>query len=202
MELDDFKKRKKDPTVVDPNHTEINRKADELITIFKSYDEKQKRISVAFMVINFSFGAIYFTNLARQTGIVQLGYFIGGIGFIAAAVYIYLRYKPLPPSCYSLPLTEFLARAEKKLRFFNPADYVIISVLLAVFGTGGGLIFVGLLHKYTDKTVMLSAIWIIFYICLVVFAFWAGLKNWKKEYGSLLQRIDEMRSLNIDQDSI
>jgi hypothetical protein len=200
MELDDFKKRKKDPTIVDPNQTEINRKADELITIFKSYDEKQRRGSVAFMVINFCLGAIYLTNLARQAGMVQLGFFIGGIGFIAAAVYIYLRYKPLPPSSYSMPLTEFLVRAEKKFRFFNPADYVIISMLLAVFGTGGGLIFVGSLHKYTDKTVLLSAIWIIFYIFLVVFAFWASLKNWKKEYGSLLQSIEEMRSLNINGD--
>jgi|WetSurMetagenome_2_1015567.scaffolds.fasta_scaffold36200_2 hypothetical protein len=196
MELDDFKKRKKEIKAdEEPIKTGSDNETSEMIAVFKSLEEKQRRLSVAFIVINCGFGAIYFSNLVHQSGITQLGYFTAGIGFFLGAIYLYLRYKPLTPSSYTLPLTEFLTLAERKIRYLNSGDYAILSVILLILGTGGGLIFTGLLNKYTDNIILLVSIWIAFFICLVLFGFWAGRKNWMKEYGSLYKSLVGMKDL-------
>lgn len=137
-----------------------------------------------------------------KSGLKALGYLMIGEGLITGAAYLYIRYKTFSPGTYSLPITEFLLRAKKKISYFNLIDYFIIIPLLLLLGTGGGLVFVVSLLKYTDNSVLLIIIWIIFFFALSVFGFLAGRKNWEKEYGPLFQRIVEMKnnySLKLDQ---
>jgi hypothetical protein len=141
--------------------------------------------------------------MIHQTGMNALGYLMIGAGLIIGAAYLFIRYKSFSPGTYSLPITEFLQRAEKKISYFNLTDYLIIIPILLFLGTGGGLVFVTSLLEYNDNSVLLIIIWIIFFLALSVFGFLAGRKNWEKDYGPLFQKIIEMKSnYSLKQDQI
>lgn len=195
MELDDFKKTSRLSKInAADNENGYKKRVDDMIEMFKSYQEKQRRKSLAMVIINCALAAVYMANMARQTGLSALGYFITGAGLILGALYIFLRYQSLSPGSYSLPINEFVAKAEKKITYFSVTDYLIVFTLLMVLGSGGGLIFTTSLLKYTDNSTLLIIIWIIFFISLSVFGFWAGRKNWKKEYSLLQEKITDIKT--------
>jgi len=194
MELDDFKRKKRfsNDVVADDDKSSTVR-ADNIIDLFRSYQKKHKR-NVTFMIIlDCALAAVYITNLFFQTGMEALGYFLMGAGLFGGAIYLFLKYKSFSPETYSLPIKEFLERAERKISYFKLTDYLIVVPLLLIIGFGGGLVFISGLLKYTDNFALLLIIWILFYISLCVFGFWAGRKNWEKEYGYILKTIIEMK---------
>jgi hypothetical protein len=195
MELDDFKKKdrqRKDFAKVDDQSS--NERIDNMIDTFKSYQKTQRKKAIYIIILNFSLAAIYISNMAFQKGMTALGYFILGMGCIGAVLYLFIRYKPFSAETYSLPLKEFLDRAERKTSYFNSIDYFIIIPLLMFLGTGGGMVFTTRLLRYTDNSTLLIIIWVLFFISLCLFGFWAGKKNWQKEFGDLHTSIKEMKN--------
>ena len=195
MELDDFKRKKRltnDVAAgVDKSDTV---KEDNIIDLFRSYQKKNKRKATFMVVMNFVLAAFYITNLFFQTGMEAIGYFLVGAGVFGGAIYLFLRYKTFTHETYSLPIKDFLERAERKISYFNLTDYLIVIPLLLIIGSGGGLVFIANLLKYTANDTLLIIIWILFYISLCVFGFWAGKRNWQKTYGDLFEKITEMKN--------
>jgi len=132
--------------------------------------------------------------MSSQNGMAQLGYFILGMSLFGAVLYLWVRYRPLSPKSYSLPIKEFVEKAVRKVSYFNTIDYIILIPLLVFLGTGGGMVFTIRLLRYTDNSTLLIIIWVLFFISLCVFGFWAGKKNWQKEYGDIHRRIMEMKN--------
>jgi purine-cytosine permease-like protein len=60
-------------------------------------------------------------------------------------------------------------------------------------GTGGGMIFITRLLQYTDNFITLLLIWIVFFVSLSIFGFYASKKNWKKEYESLFEELQKFK---------
>jgi hypothetical protein len=196
MELDDFRRKNIKPKIVISGGNNNSEKLDDLISLFRSYQEKQKRKSILFSVYNLVLALIYLSIMSRMNGPAETGYLLLGAGFILGALYLRLRYKPLSDGIYSLPLSEFLSRAEGRISYFNLYDYLIVLPILTVLGTGGGIVFITSLLKYTDKEALLIIIWVIFFISLCLFGFRAGRKNWEKEYGDFFRKINDAR-LNL-----
>ena len=195
MELDDFKEKSRQTKIIArDNDNNYKKRIDDLIEMFKSYQEKQRRKSMTMVISDCALGALYLAIMSHQSGLTAFGYFVTGAGLIMGALYLFLRYKPLSPQTYSLSMTEFLSKAEKKISYFALTDYLIVFVLLMILGTGGGFIFTSTLIKYTDNLALLLIIWIIFFLSLSVFGFWAGRKNWKKENSLLLKKITDMKN--------
>ena len=64
------------------------------------------------------------------------------------------------------------------------------------------MVFITRLLRYTDNSTLLIIIWVLFFVSLCVFGFWAGRKNWQKEYGDIHRRIMEMKNeISSDGDS-
>ena len=194
MELDDFKRKKRltnDVTAgVDKSDTV---REDNIIDLFRSYQKKKKKEATVMVVVNFALAAIYITNLLSKTGMATLGYLLLGAGLFGGAIYLYLRYKPFSHETYLLPIKDFLGRAERQISYFNLTDYLIVIPLLLIIGTGGGLVFITSLLKYTANDTLLIIIWVLFYISLCAFGFWAGKRNWQKTYGDLFEKITKMK---------
>jgi hypothetical protein len=194
MDLDDFKKKdkqKRDFATVDDNN--INERIDNMIDLFSSYQKKQRKKVIYIVTSNSLLAAVYIANMASQKGMAALGYFILGLSFVVAVLYLLVRYRPLSAESFSLPLKEFLERAERKVNYLNSIDYIILIPLLGFLGTGGGMVFTARLLRYTDNSTLLIIIWIFFFVSLCVFGFWAGRKNWQKEYGDLHRRLMDMK---------
>jgi hypothetical protein len=200
MELDDFKKKDRQNREFG---TADNQRIDDMINLFRSYEKNQRKKVLYIMSLNLSLAVIYTAIMTSQNGITQLGYFILGVSCFGAVLYLWFRYKPLSPKSYSLPLREFVERAVRKVSYFNSIDYIILIPLLGFICTGGGMVFITRLSRYTDNRTLLIIIWVLFFISLCVFGFWAGKKNWEKEYGSLFQKIVEMKNnYSLKQDQI
>ncbi len=195
MELDDFKKKNKqkvDFTLAD-DHS-INERMDSMIDMFRLNEKKQRKKVLHIMSLDLALAVIYIAIMASQTGMAQLGYFILGMSLFVAVLYLFLRYKPFSAETYSLPIKEFLHKAERKVNYFNQLDYLILIPILGFLGTGGGMVFIARLLRYTDNGTLLIIIWVLFFVSLCIFGFWAGHKNWKKEYGEIHRRITEMNN--------
>ena len=119
MELDDFKGKKRltnDVTAgVDKSDTV---RADNIIDLFRSYQKKNKRKATMMIAVNFALAVIYITNMSFQTGMAALGYLLLGAGVFGGVIYLYLRYKAFAPDTYSLPINDFLERAERTDKLF------------------------------------------------------------------------------------
>ena len=204
MELDDFKKKNKQNREFGnaDNNNSINDRIDDMINMFRSYEKNRRKKVLLLMFFNLSLAAIYISIMSSQKGMAQLGYSILGMGCIGAVLYLFLRYRPSSAETYSLPMKEFLDRAERKVSYFSPIDYFILIPLLGFLGTGGGMVFITRLSRYTDNSTLLIIIWVLFFVLLCVFGFWAGRKNWQKEYGDIHRRIMEMKNeTSFDGDS-
>lgn len=172
-----------------------------LIELFRKFERKQavrRRLVAGINIVLF----ILYTALAsRQTGSTATGYLLCGLGFIMGAAYLYVRYRPLPASAYTLPIMEYLSKTEKRLRYFTSADYFIMIPLLVIIGTGAGMIFTGRLSQYTDREALLAVTWILFFIGLCIFGFFVGRKNWLKENSYIHNAVKEtLRSMKGEED--
>jgi len=196
MELDDFKNKRRHSGIIATDNENVYKKSvDDLIVLFKSHEKKMKRKTLTVIAFLTALAAIYLSIVSQKAGLSALGYFIIVIGLFLGALYLFLRYKPLTPQNYSLPMKEFLDELEKKTSYFYYlTDYLIVVILLLILGTGGGLVFITSLLKYTDNVVLLLILWTIFFLSLSVFGFWAGRKNWKKENGDFLEKIIEIKN--------
>ena len=199
MELDDFKKNKrKDHAAISDNVSGYEERIDDLIVLFKTDQKKQRRRSILWIFILIVLALLYLSASGRQDGIANLGQVMIGTGFILGSLYLYFRYKPLSPFNYSLSVVEFLTKAELKLNYLNLIDWLVIIPLLLILGTGGGFIFISRLLNYIDNLTLLTVIWILFFLLLSLFGFWAGKKNWDKQHGDLIKKIIEMKNIYSD----
>ena len=69
----------------------------------------------------------------------------------------------------------------------------MVGPVLAVLGIGGWMVFVSSLLKYTDRSGLLTVIYIVFYLCVVAFGYFAGRKDWRKMAGDLYSQILKAR---------
>jgi len=191
MELDDFKKKDRQNREFG---TADNHRIDDMINLFRSYEKNQRKKVLYIMVLILSLAIIYTAIMTSQKGITQLGYFILVMSFFGAVLYLWFRYRPLSPKSYSLPLREFVERAGRKVSYFTTIDYIILLPILSFIGTGGGMVFITRLLRYTDNITLLIIIWVLFFISLCIFGFWAGKKNWQKEYGDIHSRLMKMKN--------
>jgi hypothetical protein len=195
MELDDFKKKyiqKND--FASARDQSINERMDNMIDLFKSLQKKQRGKVITIIIVDLTLAVIYIANMLSQKGTAGVGYFILGTGLLGAVLYLFLRYRSFSAAIYSLPMKEFLERAEHKVNYLNYIDYIILIPLLGFLGTGGGIVFTASLLRHTDNINLLIIIWILFFVSLCIFGFWAGKKNWEKEYGDIHRRILEMKN--------
>lgn len=195
MELDDFK-RKHEVRKPDSPDIEADQKVrvDDLVNQFREYQKKKRKHSFLMIFINTLLALIYLRYAILQSGLTAIGYYLLGFGVIAGVIFLFFRYKSLSPETYSLPVSKFLEKAEKKITYFSIIDYLIIVPVLIVLGTGGGLVFTGSLLKYTDNSLLLIVIWVCLFITFCVFGFFAGRKSWQKEYGKFFLKISEMKN--------
>lgn len=192
MELDDFKKGKRSGST-SPNRLE------EMIILFKSYQASQRKKSLLWSGFLILLSVIYFSIMRSYTESSKAGMILLGAGCILGAIYIFLRYRPLPASNFTLSTKDFLSLAEDNLKYFKLIDWLIVIPLLLILGTGGGLVFVTRLLHYTDNLMLLIVIWCIFFSSLCVFGFFAGKKTWKRDYGTLLDDLEQMKNMNTEQ---
>ncbi len=146
-----------------------------------------------YITFNIMLAVIYLAIVRTRSGPEATGFSLLGAGCAAGALYLYLRYKPLPAGIYSLPVTEFLEKAEKQISYFRLIDYLIVVPLFLLLGTGGGIVFVTRLLRYSDNLMLLLVIWILFFVSLCIFGYFAGRKNWEKEFGPLYMNIRKMK---------
>jgi hypothetical protein len=105
-----------------------------------------------------------------------------------------MKSRTLKESLYSLPVTEFLTAAEKRLTYFRFRDWLVTSSILLLLGAGGGMVLISRLLNYTDNLPLLIAIWVVFFTGLVIFGYFAGRKDWEKEHGSLIKEIRKLKA--------
>ncbi|MGE5497373.1 MAG: hypothetical protein ACM3Q2_04855 [Syntrophothermus sp.] len=195
MELDDFKKNEWHST--SPESGPASRQGPEIgqfTGAFKAHMNKQRKKVLYTIILLSALSIIYISRLVKETNWMSIGYGLIIIGFILGAVYLYFANKPLPERIYSLPMSDFLNKAEKKLVFMSLRDWLIVIPLLLTIGTGGGIIFVVSLLKYTSGLTMLIFIWISFFVILITFAFYVSKKDWKKEHGEMLTKIRSLKN--------
>jgi len=199
MELDDFKNRNSRHNTIKPETDLINNSLmDILIDSFKTEINNQRKKSFIWISILIMLGIIYLSTSTQVSDFTSIGYHLTVIGFVLGGIYLYFRYRTLPNSIYTLPVFEFIDKAEKKIKFINLSDWLIIVPLLLMLGTGGGIIFTTRLLNYTNNITLLLIIWVIFFIALSIFGFVAGKKNWEKEHVVLLREFQKARESLMD----
>lgn len=198
MELDDFKNRK---TKNNDEKSIENLNIDIVVDSLKKSEKSQKIKTFAMISFLVTLAVIYLSIQQRSTGNAQLGFALCGIGFLMGATYLYFRYRSLPAKFYNLNIEEVLKKSHKRLEYLKKSDYLIITPILMILGTGGGLILTDRLLRYTDKLALIIAIWVVFFTLLCIFGFFAGKKSWEKEHGKLYREIDELVKNFSNQDS-
>ena len=201
MELDDFKNKNLAQTT-NENGSALNNNSviDQFIESFKTNIQVKRKKAITWILFLLVLGIIYISisvSYSSANGkfdnLTGIGFSLCTIGFILGAIYIYFRYRSLPDSFYSMPVSDFIDKAEKNLNFMNLIDWLIIIPLLLIIGTGGGIIFITRLLHYTDNLTILITIWIVFFFSISVFGFYASKKNWKKEHGPLFKEFQEFK---------
>jgi hypothetical protein len=194
MELDDFKNKNLVQTT-NENGSGLgdNSVIDPFLESFKTEIKNQRRKSLIWISFLLVLSVIYISVSVRMDSLTSTGNHLCVIGFTLGAIYLYFRYRSLPDSFYSMPVLDFIDKAEKNLNFMNLTDWLIIIPLLLILGTGGGIIFITRLLNYTDNFTALIIIWIVFFIALSIFGFYASKKNWKKEHSQLFKEFQEFK---------
>ncbi|MHC1731446.1 MAG: hypothetical protein AB9888_05425 [Bacteroidales bacterium] len=164
---------------------------EKLIELFRKFEKKQARTRRLVAGLNIFLFISYTALASGQTGKTASGYLLCGLGFILGAAYLYFRYRPLPDSAYTLPIIDFLGKTEKRLRYFTGVDYIILIPILTLIGIGAGLIFTGRLSQYSGREGLLTMIWIIFFVGLCLFGYFAGRKKWLKENSDIHNAVKE-----------
>lgn len=194
MELDDFKIKGKEFENFEQNDEQSTQgNFNSLIMDLKAADLKARRKTIFFMIIIFSFIAVYSSVLTRQNGPVSIGYEILIGGFFLILIYGFSQFLRVKNIDYTAPAIVFLKKAERRHAFMKLSDWFITVPLIAILGTGGGFIVYYSFSAYHVNYQLLTVIYTILFIMLVIFGFWASRKNWKKEKGEILERIKKMR---------
>jgi hypothetical protein len=201
MELDDFKNKNLAKTT-NENGSGItdNSVIDHFLESFKTNIKVQRKKAITIALFLVILGLLYISRIVfyssgngKFDNLTSIGFGLSTIGFILGALYIYLKYKSVPDSFYAMPVSDFIDKVEKNLNFMNLIDWLIIIPLLLIIGTGGGIIFITRLLHYTENFTVLITIWIVFFISLSIFGFYASKKNWKKEHGQLFKEFQEFK---------
>ena len=118
MELDDFKNSnlKKNEIETSLNH---NSGTDKFIESFKAEIKNQRKRSLIWMSFLIVLGAVYISVSVRMDSLTRTGYHLCVIGFILGALYIYFRYRALPDSFYTMPVSDFIDKVEMNLKFMK-----------------------------------------------------------------------------------
>lgn len=199
MELDDFVNSNSKQNIINLQKGSNNNSAiDVFLDSFKTELKNQKRKSIYWISLLLMLGVIYISVSARANDMTAIGYHLCVIGFVLGAIYLYFRSRPLPDSVYTLPLLEFMSKAEQKLKFMNLTDWLILIPLLLILGTGGGIIFTTRLLNYTDNLELLLLIWIAFFVALCIFAFVVSKKKWGIEQEKLIREFQKARESLVD----
>ena len=153
---------------------------------------KERRKALVFTVVLISLASLYMVSRLQGETDYNAGLYFVSAGFLLGAVYLYLKSRTLHASIYDLPVAEFATKARKRLVYFRFIDWLIVLPLLALLGTGGGMILISRLMRYTDNFILLLVIWIAFFTGLSVFGFFAGKKNWERDHGNLYREIEKL----------
>ena len=190
MELEEFKMndRFSAPNVPEENVNNANGLGG-LIEELKAADQKGKKLVSRFMIIIFVLLGVYAIQIATNNGPLSIGYELLAAGFIFILVYFFRKIILIRRIDYSAPVIIFLRKAEKRYTFITAADWFIIIPILGVLGTGGGFIVYYSFIKYFKDSPWPLVIYIIFFVSVIIFGFWAGKKDWKKENGVILDKI-------------
>jgi hypothetical protein len=192
MELDDYKSIRQKSNTALPGSEEGFCIQD----LYKRVDDSARkgirkvRLHIALLV---SMTLIYLT--LAVSGELKEGLLIIATGFMAGAIYLAFRYRPLPDDYFCLPLTEFIKLAKTRLIYFSLSDWLIIPVILILLGIGGGIHLVSRLTQYTDAKNLIIIIWVAFYTGLCIFGYFAGRKNWIKEHADLLKYLKKFDNM-------
>ncbi|MCU0379339.1 MAG: hypothetical protein MUC78_13880 [Bacteroidales bacterium] len=192
MELDDFK------GINLPQAENLTGNKDKVIKELQQKVEanyaKQRKQAVYFSAMLIIMAVVYLPLQRLGDTWYKTGIMLLGGGFISGAVYLFIKSRLLKGSLYSLPVIEFLTTAEKRLTYFRLTDWLVIIPIFLALGTGGGLVFISRLLNYTDRLPLLILIWVVFFIGLVIFGYFAGRGNWKRDHGALLSEIRKVRA--------
>jgi hypothetical protein len=194
MELDDFVNRNSKQNIIKLQRDSNNNSAlDTFLNSFKTELKNQRKKSIYWIIVLVMLGVVYLSVSTQANELTMIGYHLCVLGFVLGAIYLFFKSRPLPDSAYILPLAEFLVKAEKKMKFMNITDWLIIILLLLILGSGGGIIFTTRLLNYIDNLELLLIIWIAFFVALCIFAFVVSNKKWRIEQQSLLEEFQRAR---------
>ena len=192
MELDDFKGKKL--TVAGNFAGSEDKIITDLQQKVESANIKQRRKLIYFSGMLIMMSVVYLALHRRGDTLYNTGMLVLGAGFISGAIYLFMKSRALKESLYSLPVTEFLRAAEKRLTYFRFADWLVTTSILLLLGAGGGMVLISRLLNYTDNLPLLIVIWVVFFTGIVVFGYFAGRKDWEKEHGSLIKEIRKLKA--------
>jgi hypothetical protein len=196
MELDDFKGKKL------PLAGNLSGREEKIITDLQqkveSANSKQRRKLIYFSVMLITMAVVYLALHRRGDTLYNTGMLLLGAGFISGAIYLFQKSRTLKESLYSLPVTEFLTAAEKRLTYFRRGDWLATTSILLILGAGGGMVLISRLLNYTDNLPLLIVIWVVFFAGLVVFGYFAGRKDWDKAHGELISEIRKAKASLTD----
>ncbi len=192
MELDDFKGKKL--TVAGNFAGSEDKIITDLQQKVESANIKQRRKLIYFSGMLIMMAVVYLALHRRGDTLYNTGMLLLGAGFISGAIYLLMKSRALKESLYSLPVTEFLTAAEKRLTYFRFGDWIVTTSILLVLGAGGGMVLISRLLNYTDNLTLLIVIWVVFFTGIVVFGYFAGRKDWEKEHGSLIKEIRKLKA--------
>jgi hypothetical protein len=193
MELDDFKQK--------PLFAEAPKDAIDSSTIggvreqVETDRKKARKKLILFAMYDIMLAVIYLSLHDQELRLYNLGMKLLVLGLLSCGLYLLFKARPLKDSLFGLPLNEFLGEAEKRLQYITPKDLLIITPLLVLLGTGGGLVFTSRLSQYTSNLSLLIIIWLVFFTALCAFGFYAGKKNWKKEQGPILDEVKRIKAM-------
>ncbi len=194
MELDDFVNRNSKQNIIKLQRDSNNNSAlDTFLNSFKTELKNQRKKSIYWIIVLVMLGVVYLSVSTQANELTMIGYHLCVLGFVLGVIYLFFKSRPLPDSAYILPLAEFLVKAEKKMKFMNITDWLIIILLLLILGSGGGIIFTTRLLNYIDNLELLLIIWIAFFVALCIFAFVVSNKKWRIEQQSLLEEFQRAR---------
>lgn len=191
MELDDFRSVNK--LSINGGKTIKDEHMERLFIKIRENFAKQKKTAIIVAVFNLSLAIVYTALWNKDDLLNNIGLTLLCAGFITGSLYAFLKSRRLNDSIYSLPLVSFLSQTEKKLEFMTLFDWLVVTPALALLGTGGGFILVDRLSRYTSNTELVVAIWVAFFIALLIFAFTVSKKDWAKERGALLEEVRKIR---------
>lgn len=191
MELDDFRTVNK--LSINGGKTINDEHIEKLFIKIRENFAKQKKTAIIVAVFNLSLAIVYTALWNKDDLLNNIGLTLLCAGFVTGSLYAFFKSRRLNDSIYSLPLVSFLRQTERKLEFMTLFDWLVVTPALALLGTGGGFILVDRLSRYTTNTELVVAIWVAFFIALIIFAFTVSKKDWAKERGALLDEVREIR---------